>query len=306
MEIQTTQYTNEQSQGSAVSWRAIFAGATAAAVMSLILLLLGTGLGLAAVSPWADSGVSGSTFGLTTILWITITSLIASALGGYLAGRLRVRWVSTQLDEVYFRDTAHGFLAWAIATLVTASLLTSVISSIVSGAAQAGASVAGGAAAIANDASQQESNNSNSGTSELSYFVDTLFRKDANTASANDSVAATSNISPTGSSASQAEVARIYMKALATDVLPPEDIQYAGQVVAQTAGLNQQDAETRVTDTFSRLQTTLRDAETTARTTADKARKASAYGSLWLFISLLIGAFVASLTAVYGGRQRDL
>ena len=31
----------------------------------------------------------------------------------------------------------------------------------------------------------------------------------------------------------------------------------------------------------------------------------SAYAALWLFISLLIGAFCASLAATYGGRRRD-
>ena len=132
---------------SAVSWGAIFAGAAAAAALSLILLVLGTGLGLSVVSPWAQKGVSATTWGVTTILWITLTSLIASGIGGYIAGRLRSRWIATHSDEVYFRDTAHGFLAWAIATLITAALLTSVVSTIVGGAVQTGASVAGSAIA---------------------------------------------------------------------------------------------------------------------------------------------------------------
>ena len=45
--------------------------------------------------------------------------------------------------------------------------------------------------------------------------------------------------------------------------------------------------------------------EATAKETADEARKASAYAALWIFVSLLIGAFVASLAATLGGRQRD-
>ena len=93
---------------SAVSWAAIFAGAAGAAALSLILLILGTGLGLSSVSPWADRGASASTFGVSTIVWITFTQLAASGMGGYLAGRLRTRWASTHTDEVYFRDTAHG------------------------------------------------------------------------------------------------------------------------------------------------------------------------------------------------------
>jgi hypothetical protein len=120
-----------QIQASAVSWGAIGAGATATAALALILLMLGTGLGLSSVSPWAYNGVSATTFGVSTILWLTFTQLVASGMGGYLAGRLRTKWVAVHTDEVYFRDTAHGFLAWAVASLMTAALLTSVIGSIV-------------------------------------------------------------------------------------------------------------------------------------------------------------------------------
>ena len=112
---------------SAVSWGAIFAGAAAAAALSLILLILGTGLGLSSVSPWAQNGISATAFGVSTILWVTMTQVVASGMGGYLAGRLRTKWTSTHADEVYFRDTAHGFLSWAIASLATAALLGSVI-----------------------------------------------------------------------------------------------------------------------------------------------------------------------------------
>jgi len=107
----------------AVSWGAVLAGAAGAAALSLVLLILGTGLGLSVVSPWAQDGVRAATFGAGTIAWITLTQVAASALGGYLAGRLRSRWVGTQHDEVYFRDTAHGFLAWALSSLAAAALL---------------------------------------------------------------------------------------------------------------------------------------------------------------------------------------
>ena len=128
----------------AISWSAILAGAAAAAALSLILLILGTGFGLSTVSPWLNAGIGAKAFGITTILWVTITQLLASGMGGYIAGRLRGNWTGTQADEIYFRDTAHGFLAWSVATLTTAALLTTVIGSIVSGGVHAGATVAGG------------------------------------------------------------------------------------------------------------------------------------------------------------------
>src|ERR1035437_5036778 len=117
---------------SGVSWSAILAGAAGAAALSLILLILGVGLGFSAISPWSNSGISATAFGLTSILWLTFTQIAASSIGGYLAGRLRVRWATVHTDEVYFRDTAHGFLAWAIASLATAALLGSVVGNVVS------------------------------------------------------------------------------------------------------------------------------------------------------------------------------
>lgn len=292
---------------SAVSWAAIVAGAAAAAALSLILLILGTGLGLSSVSPWAQTGISAANFGWSTILWVTGTQIVASGLGGYLAGRLRVKWISVHTDEVYFRDTAHGFLSWAIASLATAALLVSVIGSIVGSGVQAGATVAGGVAAAtapalsAGTAAPSAETTKTAGDSgNMSYFIDTLFRKDATTpATAVDATNAATN---TGSTS---EIARIFVMAVRAGSLPPDDLRYVGQVVAQRTGLSQSDAEKRVSATLARAQGALRDAEVAAKEATDKARKASSYAALWLFISLLIGAFTASFAATYGGRQRD-
>jgi hypothetical protein len=101
------------------------------------------------------------------------------------------------------------------------------------------------------------------------------------------------------------EVSHIFLNTIRVGPLAAEDAKYVGQLVAQRTGLTQQEAEKRVADTYTRLQAKLRDTETAVKLTADKARKASAYAALWLFISLLIGAFVASLAATYGGRRRD-
>ncbi len=105
-----------------VSWGAVFAGAVAAAAFGLILLTLGTGLGLAALSPWHSASETAHTFGVAAIVWVCVTQILTSGLGGYLAGRLRHRWPAIEADEVYFRDTAHGFVTWALATLATAAL----------------------------------------------------------------------------------------------------------------------------------------------------------------------------------------
>ena len=296
---------------SAVSWGAVAAGAAAAAALSLILLILGVGLGLSSVSPWTHTGVTATTLGVSTIVWLTITQLLASAMGGYLAGRLRTKWTDAQADEVYFRDTAHGFLAWAVSSLATAALLTSVIGSIVAGGVQAGASVSGGAATVAaTSAATGMAQGEEDGST--AYFVDTLFRRDASTTANREASAATPSVAPVdaaitdlGNDRDAVEIGRILMFSNLSEPLPEDDVRHVGQLVAQRTGLSQQDAQKRVTDTYARAQSRVREAETDARATADAARKASATGALWLFVSLLIGAFVASLAATFGGRQRD-
>jgi hypothetical protein len=105
---------------SAVSWASIIAGAFVAAAVSLVLLALGSGLGFAAVSPWPDRGVSPSTFAITTAIWLIVMQWLSSAAGGYIAGRLRTKWTGTHTHEVFFRDTAHGFITWAVASVFVA------------------------------------------------------------------------------------------------------------------------------------------------------------------------------------------
>jgi len=292
--------------GPGVSWASIFAGAVAAASLSLILLVLGVGLGLSSVSPWAHDGVSSTTFGVSTILWISFTALASSGIGGYIAGRLRTRWVGTHVDEVYFRDTAHGFVAWGVATLLTAAALTSAIGSILGTTLQAAGSVAGAAgttavAAAGGAAATSARSSSNGGAS--TYFTDSLFRKDASAPAAQPSAQPNAQSNDANGNA---EAATIVAQSVRAGAMSPDDTRYLGQLVAQRTGLSQQDAEKRVTDTFAKVQAAATDAANKAKEAADQSRKASAYASLWLFVSLLLGAFTASLAATFGGRQRDL
>ena len=294
---------------SAVSWGSIAAGAAAAAALSLILLVLGVGLGLSSVSPWARGGINATAFGVSTIVWLTLTQLLASAMGGYLAGRLRTRWAALHSDEVYFRDTAHGFLAWAMASLATAALLTSTIGSILGVGAQAGASAMGGAASAAIGGAAAPAQLAQGGDNgSMAYFVDALFRRDPAVAAGSTLAAgssASNDANERASARDAAEISRIFLHVSRSEPLPVDDSRHIAQIVAQRTGMSQQDAQRRVVDVYGRAQAKAQEAETAARAAADKARKASAHGSLWLFISLLGGAFVASLSATFGGRRRD-
>src|SRR5664280_1403253 len=108
-----------------VSWAAVIGGAFVSAALSLILLALGTGLGFSSVSPWSNMGASASTVGKAAIAWLIVTQIMAFAMGGYLAGRLHTKWVHVHTDEVYFRDTAHGLLVWAVGIVLMAAFLAS-------------------------------------------------------------------------------------------------------------------------------------------------------------------------------------
>jgi hypothetical protein len=294
----------------AVSWGAVIAGAVGAAALSLVLFLLGTGLGLAVVSPWAGDGISGTTAGVSTIVWVTVVQLLASALGGYLAGRLRTRWISVHTNEVYFRDTAHGFLAWAVATLLMATLLSTAVGTALSAGLKAGGEVAKSAATVASAgagaAAAASTSGDNSNANPLGYFVDSLFRAQPDRAApAAATPPAPTAAQPAADADRTPEVTRIFARAIESGQLDDSDRAYLGQLVAEETGVSQGEAEQRVTDTFNRLKQTLDDTAAKAKKAADDARKASAALALWLVISLFIGAFIAAFCATFGGRLRD-
>jgi hypothetical protein len=260
-----------EAHSSGVSWAAVIAGAFVAAALSLALLALGTGIGLSAGSPWANGGASGSRIGLTAIIWLILMQLIASSVGGYLAGRLRTKWVNVHTHEVYFRDTAHGFLVWAVGLVITAAFLTSAATSMVGGAAQASMTAM----------DRSESAEFRDGLGRNGYLVDRLLR--------------TSAPGPDKDNASvRGEFGLIVANALREGSLPPADRSYLARVVVARTGASEPDAEKRVDDAFSQAQQAV-----------DTARKAVAHSMYWTFLALLIGAFCGSVAATIGGKERD-
>ncbi|SQF99459.1 putative transmembrane protein [Paucimonas lemoignei] len=282
----------ESTNHSGVSWGAIFAGAAGSAALAMILLLLGVGLGFSAMSPWADSGMSAKGIGISTVAWLAFTQIVASGLGGYIAGRLRVKWANLHGDEVYFRDTAHGFLSWAIATLVAATLIVGSVSSIVGGGIKAGASVASGAAGAVTQVAGSAASNSNVSSDDYGYFIDSLFRDDRPAAVSDD--------------AAHAVVVRIFAKTINNGgQLSAEDRSYLAQLIAQRTNLSQADAERRVDQVYAQALKSYEDAKLAAKNAAETAAKVASMTALWTFVSLLCGAFFASLAAIWGGRRRD-
>jgi hypothetical protein len=272
---------------SAVSWAAVSAGALAAVATTIILFVLGSGIGLSMISPWYGAGVSATTFGVSAVVGLVVIQWLSSGIGGFLAGRLRTKWVSVHTHEVFFRDTAHGFLAWSLATLAGALMFASVTASGVSGVARRTTDVTAAAATgAAASAGQHDGSTGNQGSA---YFVDTLFR---------------SNNPADGSKAdSKAETGLILAKSLQDGqvVLSPADKSYVAQTVAARTGIPQADAEQRVDAVVAQIN----DASQKARQAADTVRKRSAQLSMVGALAMLIGAFIASVSAALGGGIRD-
>jgi hypothetical protein len=274
-----------ESSKPATSWGPILGGAAAAIGATLILLLLGSGVGLTMVSPWSGESASAATVGITAAIWLVVVQWLSSALGGYLTGRLRTKWAAVHTNEVFFRDTAHGLISWAVATIFVVGFMASSLTTLAGAGATAGAAAVGGAGAAGTAAVSQI-------TPDLStsYFTDALLRPERVSANAerNDGAAT-------------AEVSRILLQGAVNGQVPDGDKTYIANIVSARTGISEDDARSRVDNVLKQID----DAKVAAQAAADKARKAAATTALVGAISLLIGAFISSVAAALGGKQRD-
>lgn len=266
--------TTAESKTSAVSWGAIFAGAVVAAASSLVLALLATGVGLASMSPSAGGGASATSLTVMAAIAVLIIQWLSAGVGGYLTGRLRTKWVGTHTHEVFFRDTAHGFITWAVATLLVTSTLASGASSLLG----AGALASGAAAATLASSTPNESISSVS-----PYDLDTLFR-------------GPSGMEPkANAAAARTETGHILAKGLVRGDVAAADRTYLAQIVAAQTGVSDADAQRRVEDGIAQM-----------KAAADTARRSSEMAAIFAALAMMVGAFIACVSAALGGRSRDL
>ena len=268
-----------------VSWNAIFAGALTATIISFLLLAIGSAVGFVAVSPWPGMGANAKTITVMTLIWMVIMQWVSAGLGGYLAGRLRYKWIGVHTHEVFFRDTVHGFLSWALATLITAVFIASVGAHALHGAGH----MAEGPQPMPPGGPEASLGNP------LAYYADSLFRTthpDANSADP----------------AARAEAERILLTGLKKGDkdgknvgISEEDRTYLAQLVAAHTGLSTEEATQRVLSVLEREDS----AQNKIREKADEARKAAASLGLWVFLSMLVGAFIASAAGALAGIHQD-
>lgn len=278
------EYQARESSASAVAWPAVLAGALVAVAATILLVALGSGLGLSSVSLWSGSNPSLTTFSVMAAIWLIVVQWLASGLGGYVTGRMRVKWAGVHAHEVFFRDTANGLLAWAVASIVVVGFTVAAGSAALSGATNAVSTVAAGAASGASQMAQGSVPSDPGG-----YLMDVLFRPAQPTGNA-------SGPAPIG------EASRIIATGIGGGTISPADRTYLAQIVSARTGLSQADAEKRIDDVVGKVNA----AADRAKQAADVARKAASSFGFLTCLSMLIGAFVASAAAALGGRERDL
>jgi hypothetical protein len=222
--------------------------------------------------------------------------------------------VGTHTHEVFFRDTAHGFVTWSVATVFIAAALAGSASSMLGGGlhalgsagAQMGGGPPGGPGGMPGgpgaEPGMMPGGMPGGPPAALTYDIDKLFRPGSG--GATGSAGQTENPGPGNVDTDRdprVEAVYIAFHAMSSGEVSAADRSYLAERVAAQTGIAPADAQTRVDAFVSDIQS----AETRAKTAADKARKAAAEASIYLALSMLVGAFVASISAALGGRQRD-
>jgi hypothetical protein len=275
---------------SGISWSAIIAGALTAIAISIIVIALGSGIGMSVISPYSYSPPSATTMTVIGALWLVFAQAIGFATGGYVTARLRRSPTPIHSGEVKFRDGASGLIVWAVGVVLTLLVVAAAVSRVDS---KTDGSANNTTALVAATGSELKP---------LDYFSDALLRPGrqavagaaAPVASANGSVPGTSN--DTGDQRSQ--INRILLTALGPAGISADDRAYLAQIVSAQTGLGQEDAQHRVDEVVSHVRAD-------AMQAAESARKAAAYLSFWTFMSLLFGAVCATLGGILGGDLRD-
>jgi hypothetical protein len=180
-----------------------------------------------------------------------------------------------------------------MATLLVVFVLGSALSAAIGTGVHAASTVASGAAVGASAGAPANKNEFASTDNVAGYFVDSLFRP--------TDPARLAAAGAQGNSDAAAQATRILINGVAAGQVPDADKAYLEQLVAARTGLSEADAKARVDAVLAMAD----EAKAKAQQGVDAARKSGATVALIGALSLIIGAFIASVAAAIGGRQRD-
>lgn len=295
-----------------LDWGPVILGALGAAAMSIVLLAFGSALGLSVVSPYPYAGISAKGAAIAAAVYLALVMVASFAAGGYIAGRMRTPWRTTDEVEMHFRDGAHGFGVWSLGVLLGAALAASGVGAVVSAAGKATTAIAaaGTAGAASNPALGQLS------LRPTDYAIDRLLAPapagtpapaaPAPAAAGTDATAGAAAVranpvTPRSRADLEAPIARVFAAGLTNPQLDARDRTYLARIVSEQTGMPQADAEKRVDETYADLKA----AEQKARDAAEAARKTAIIAAFLAAATLAIGCAAACAGASLGARHRD-
>ncbi len=253
-----------------VSWAAVLAGVVAALVTHILLNMLGVGIGAATLDPAGGDNPQASTFSIVAGLWWTVSGIIASFVGGYIAGRLSGRPKEST-------GGWHGVTAWAFTTLIIFYLVTTTAGSIIGGVYNTVSGAVGGLGRTAVQAAAPALSQSADPFGAIERQIrETSGGQDP--AALRDSAVAAVRALVTGDQA-QANQAR----------------ERAVQALARAQNISPDEARGRV----AQIEQQYREAAVQARRAADRAARVVSRGALFGFFALLLGA----AAVWFGGRK---
>lgn len=282
-----------------VSWGAVLAGVVLMLVTQLLLNLLGIGIGLTTLDVMnGGNNPSASGASLTTAIWIAVTGIVASFIGGAVAGRL----CGSSRDAT---GSMHGLVSWGAATLVLFFVLSTALGSLAGGAFSALGSVARGAASAVGSAGSavasavpgaaQALDPAGTLTQDLKNQVQGAVNS-SDPQAVQDSIINYVRTSATGDAAAQERAKNRAIETLAR----------AANVSPDEARTRLDQLQTQYNDTRAKAEQTARDAAQKAKEAADAARKGAATGAIAGFIALALGALAAWFGGGFGAPRREM
>lgn len=292
-----------------IDWRAVVAGALGASALFGLFLAFGSALGLSMTSARPYAGLSATTIAIVLALWFAAVHIASFAAGGYLAVRLRTRADQGTPAEREFRDGAHGFLVWAVGTLIAAYLVGSALTGAAKGTAEVASAAAGGMATVAAAGAASAAASSKSGGAGpdlVGYAVDLMVRPSLPATGTSTTPSAPAPAMRTEATTDvNSEIARILTVATVSGEINAADRAHLARLVASRSGLSQADAERRVDETWAKLKAMRAEAETKVRDAAETARKSGVMAAFLAAAISLAGLAAAVWAAGVGGLHRD-
>ena len=261
-----------------ISWGAVFAGAVIALVAQVILNMVGLGIGLSTVDPAGNGTPTAGSLSSGAGIWFVISGILASAAGGWLAGRLSGKLANT--------TAYHGLIAWAVSTLVVVYLLSSAVGGIVSGASSAVSSTLGGASNL------------------IGGSVKTAAQAAAPSLPGKDNPFSTIESQVRSGTANDPEalknaVVSAMRAAVTGDAAQQKDAQEkAAQALAKAQNIPVDQARTQVAQYVQQFNDATAKAKEQAKQAADAAARVGSQGALYGALALVLGA----LAAFFAGR----